>query len=120
MLLGQGFPRLFPVGRFLLFARKSSLETFELRLRFAVMPWVLNSGSLGISQEAFEPDIYTQLFAGWDMLDFALGLDAELRIIAIGPADNANSFDVFDWKCLNLLFLIANQAKTANTTAISE
>src|SRR5205807_1550787 len=90
------------------------------RFCFAVMPWVLNCGSLGISQEAFEPDIYTQIFPRGNMLDFALGLHAELSVVAICTADNAHPFNILHRECLNLLLLIAHQAESANATAIGE
>ena len=60
MLLRQSLSGFLPVRRFLLFARESSLETFELRLSFAVVPWVIYRVSLGVGQKALQSDINTQ------------------------------------------------------------
>src|SRR5436853_2492529 len=113
MLLGQSFPGLLSIGGFLLFARKSSLETFESRLRFAVVARVGDSVSLRVSQEALESDINTKLMARCNMLDFAGSSDAELGIVAIGTTDNANPLDIFHGKGLNLLLFVSNQTKAS-------
>ena len=76
--------------------------------------------SFGVGQEGFEPDINTQLFAGWNVFNFALSLDAELAVVSICPPDNANPLDDTPWKGLDLLFLVSNQTEAANPTAISE
>src|SRR6266550_2374958 len=89
MLLGYGLSGWLSIGRFLLFARKSSLETCKLLFSFAVVSWILNRGSLGVGQEAFETDIYTQWLAIGDMFDFALSLHAELSSVSISPARDA-------------------------------
>jgi hypothetical protein len=57
MLLGEGFPRLFPVRRFLLFARETATQSLEFLFRFAVVPRVINGIAFGVSQEALETDI---------------------------------------------------------------
>jgi|GEM_PF-812811 len=120
MLLGQCFAGFLSIGRFLLFARKPSLEPPQLLFSFAVVPRVVYRVSLGVGQKALEPNIDTQLFPGWNMLDIAFGRDCELAIVAISPADNANPFDVFHGKSLDLLFLVPNQSETTNPTAIGE
>ena len=120
MLLGNSFSRLLPVRRFLLFARESSLEPIELRLRSAVVPGVLDRGSLGVSQEALETDINPNLFARGNMFDFALGIDAELAIVSIGTSNNTNTLDDIPGEGFDTLFFIPNQPESANATAISE
>src|SRR5260370_15599168 len=76
--------------------------------------------SFGVGQEALETDINTQMRARWNMLDFALGLHAELAMVAIGTTDDMHPLDILHWKGLNLLFLVSYQAESPNAAAISE
>jgi len=84
------------------------------------VPWVVNGVSLGVGQEALESHIYTQLRARWNVFNFALGLDAKLAIVAISMSHNTHPLDGFHGKGLDMLLLVANQAETANPTAIGE
>jgi hypothetical protein len=120
MLLGQSLLSLFSIGRSLLFVGESSLESFQFVLSTAVVSGVLNRVSLRVRQQAFEPDIYTQLFPRWDMLDFAFSLDSKLDIVAISTTKNTYPFDVFHWEGFDVLFFVANQAKATNPAAIGE
>src|SRR5260370_15432169 len=54
------------------------------------------------------------------MLDFPLGIDAELARVAIGTSNNAHPFDQLERKFLDTLIGIANQFQATNTAAISE
>src|SRR5260370_11530404 len=120
MLLGECFPRLLSIGRFLLFARKASLEPPQLLLSFAVVARVGDGISFGVGQKAFEPDIYTNLIARFNVFDFAGSSDTELAVVAIGTAHNANTLDVLDRESLDMLLFVANQTKTANAAQVSE
>src|SRR5260370_30184542 len=68
--LASAFLAFFAIGRFLLFARKASLEPLELLLSFAVVARGGDGVSFGVGQKAFEPDIYTNLFARFNVLEF--------------------------------------------------
>jgi len=103
-----------------LFSGESPLESFQLFLSFAVVPWVVYGIALGVSQEALETHINTNFSTGWNMLYFTLGLDSELARVAIGTTDDTNPFDVFDRKGPNLLFLVSDQPESAYATPISE
>src|SRR5258708_8154760 len=83
MLLGQLLAGFHTASRFLLFAGKSPLESFESRLCFSIVPGVGDGISLGVSQEAVESDINAQGLPRYHMLDFAFGIDAELGIVAV-------------------------------------
>ena len=120
MLLGKGFPCLLSVGRLLVFARETATKPLESLLRFPVVPRVVYGSALGVGQKALQTYINTELRVRRDVFNFALGHDTELTVVAIGTADNANTLDILDWKGFYLLFLVANQAKTANPTAIGE
>lgn len=84
MLRSQPFLGLLPISRFLLRASEASLQTFELVFSFSVVSGVLNCSTFRIGQVRFESDIDSQLFPSWDMLDFPLGLDAKLHVVAKG------------------------------------
>ena len=120
MLLGECFSGFLSVRRFLLFLGESSLETFESRLRFAIMARVGDGISLGVSQEAFESDINAQLLPRWGMLDFAFGIDAELGRVAVCTPNKTNPLDILERKCLETLIGIADQFQASNPTTISE
>jgi len=90
MLLGQLFSGFHTTGRCLLLTGKSPLESFESRLRFAIMARVGDGISLRVGQEAFEPDINPQLLPRCHMRDYALGIDAELARVAIGTSNDAH------------------------------
>ena len=120
MLLSQSFSGFLPISRFLLLLGKSSLETFQSRLRTACVPGVGDGVSLRVGQEALEPDINPKLFPRWDMLDFPLGIDTELAGVAICTPYDAHPLDQLDGKLLETLIGIANQFEAANPTAIGE
>ena len=120
MLLRQVFPGFLPIGRFLLFSRETATQPLEFLLSFAVVPWVVYRIALGVGQEGFEPNIYANLFAGWNMLNFTLGLDTQLAVVAIGTPNNTYPLDIFDWKGLDVLFLVSNQPETTYAATIRE
>jgi len=120
MLLGKGFPCFLSVGRLLVFARETATKPLESLLSFPVVPRVVYGSALGVGQKALKTYINTQLRVRGDVFNLALDLDSELTVVAIGTADNANTLDILDRKGFYLLFLVANQAKTANPTAIGE
>ncbi len=120
MLFGKSFLSLFPIGRFLLFLRESSLETSKLLFGFAIVPGVLDRSAIRSGEIGFEPDINPQVFARRDVFDFALGIHTELAVVAICASDDPNTFDVLHGKCVDALIGIANQFETPNPTAIGE
>src|SRR6266705_1184821 len=120
MLLVKCFSSFLSVSRFLLFLGKSSLETFQALFSFVIVPGIGYCIPFGVGQEAFESDINTDLFARWNVVNFAFCFNSELAIVAISSSDNPNLFDSFDWECFDVLFLIANQAESAYPTAIGE
>src|SRR5437660_7964808 len=120
MLLGQLLAGFHTIGRFLLLAGKSPLESFESRLCFAIVPGIGDGISLGVGQETLEPDINPQLLPGWNMLDFALGINAELAVVAICTPNDTNTLDQLDREFLDALIGIANQFQASNPTAIRE
>ncbi len=54
------------------------------------------------------------------MFALPLGLDAELRIISICAAHDANSLDLLHREGFDMLIRIADQAQTSNTTSVGE
>ena len=120
MLLGQAFLGFLSVRRLLLFAGESSLETFEFVFRFSIVSGVLDCVAFRVGEIGFQPNINTKFPACWNMLDFALGIDAELAIVAVCPSNNANTFDLLDRKFLDALIWVANEFQATNPTAISE
>src|SRR2546425_574024 len=54
------------------------------------------------------------------MFTLPLGLNAQLSIISIGAAHDADPLDLLDWESFDLLSGIANQAEATNATAIGE
>ncbi len=120
MLLGKSFPCFLAIGRLLLFARESSLESLESFLSSPMMSRVGYAVSLRISQEAQESHIDPDLPPRWDVLNSALRLDGKLHIVAVSPTEDANPLDVFDGEGFNILLLIANQPESADPTAIRE
>ena len=111
---------LFAILALFLFARHLPVETLELRLGLAVVALVLYRVPIGIGVEDLQAHIDANHTARLDMFALAFGLDAELRIIAIGAAYNANPLNVLDWEGFNVLIGIAHQAKSPNATAIDE
>ena len=103
-----------------MFSRETATQPLHFLLSFTVVPWVVNGVSLGVGQEALESHICTQLRARWNVFNFALGLDAKLAIVAISMSHNTHPLDGFHGKGLDMLLLVANQAETANPTAIGE
>src|SRR5258708_25793692 len=120
MLLRQGFSCLLSIGRFLLFLGETATQPLELLFSFTVVPGVVYCIPLGVRQEAFESYVYADFLSRWYMLDLALGLDTELAVVAISSSNDTDSFDQFSREGFNMLFLVADQAKTTNPTSISE
>jgi len=120
MLLGQLLAGFLSIGRCLLLAGKSPLESFQPVFSFAIVPGVGDSVSLGVGQEAFEPDINAQLLPRWYLLNPAFGIDTELAIVAVCTPDNTNPLDQLERKLLDTLIGIANQFEATNPTAIGE
>src|SRR5262245_20219027 len=54
------------------------------------------------------------------MLDFSLGLDAKLHIVAICSSDNADPLDILNWEGLDTLLFVPNQTKATYPTTICE
>ncbi len=108
MLLGKSFSCFLAIGRLHLFARMSSLESFESLFSFAVVSWVRYRVALGVGQEGFESHIDANFSSRWNVFDFALSLDAKLDIVPIGASDNVNPLDVFDGEGFNVLLLISD------------
>src|SRR5260370_36962775 len=69
MLFGQVFASFLSLGRFLLLAGKSSLESFEPRLCLTIVPRVGDGVSLGVGKEALESDINPKLQPCWNITD---------------------------------------------------
>src|SRR5258708_14689667 len=103
MLFGQVFASFLSIGRFLLLAGKSSLESFEPRLCLTIVPRVGDGVSLGVGQEALESDINPKLQPCWNMPDLPLGVDTELAVVAICPSNNANALDQLERNFLDAL-----------------
>ena len=96
------------------------METFELRFGLAVVALVLYRVPIGIGVEDLQAHIDANHTARLDMFALAGGTDAELRIIAIGAAYNANSFNLLDWEGFDVLIRIAYQAEASDPRAIGE
>jgi hypothetical protein len=120
MLLGHSLLSLFPIGRLLLFAGETTLETSKLLFSFSVVSGVGDGISLGVGEIGFQSNVNAKFPVCWNMLDFALGIDTELAIVAICASDNANPLNLFDRECLDTLIGIANELKTTNPAAIGE
>src|SRR5258708_18306787 len=103
-----------------LFPRELSMQSLELLFRFAIVTRIVNPVPFRVGQEGCESDINANCCARWHMLHLALSPDAQLAIVAIGTLDKAHSLDLLEREGGDCLFLIANQAKTANPTPISE
>src|SRR5690242_3969241 len=84
------------------------------------MARILDRVALRVSVVGFQPDIDTDLLAGGSVGKTALRLDAELHIVAISTSQETNPLDRRSRKGGNGLLLVANQAKTAYSTAIGE
>src|SRR5260370_41417624 len=120
MLLGECFSRLLAISGFLLFPRETATQPLQFLLSFAVVPGVVYGLALGVGQETLETYIDADLLAGCNMVYIALNFDTELAIEAIGTTDDTNPFDILHRKGLDVLFLVSNQAESANSAAIGE
>lgn len=120
VLLGKSLSGFLAISRFLLLTRESSLKSFELVFRFAVVPGVVDCHAFRVSQVRFESHINAQLRARWDMLNLALSINTELAIIAVCLSDNAHTLDQLHWELFHPLALVSNQLETAYPTAICE
>ena len=120
MLLGQAFLGLLPVSRLLLFVGEAPLEASQLLFSFPVVSGVLNGIAFRVSQVCLESNINTKLFACWNVLDFALDIDAELHIVSICSSDDTNTLDLLDREFLDALIGIPNELEPTYPTAICE
>ena len=84
------------------------MQAFELLFGFAVVTWVRNGVSVGVSIENFESHINAHHAASGGVLNLAFGLNTELHIIPIGAAQDANAFDLLERESFNVLLGIAH------------
>src|SRR5437764_10159449 len=84
------------------------------------MTRISNSLPITIGQEFLQSHIDTGLFASRNMLYISGSIDGKLSIVAIGSLDDTHSLDLFRREFRYSLFLIADEPKSANPTAISE
>lgn len=94
------------------------MQAFELLLRLSQMTRIVDRLPIGIGQELLESQINTDLLAGWDVLDLALGLYEKLNEVAIGPAQETYPLDVLDGEGFDVSG--ANQTQASNSAAIGE
>jgi hypothetical protein len=116
----QALSGLLAVLALLLFARYLPMETFEFRLSLAIMAWVRNLISVGVSVEDFQTHIDANHTTRLDMLTLAEGIYTELNRIPIGAMEDANPLDLLHGKGFDVLSGIADQAKSPNPARVSE
>ena len=87
------------------------METFELRLGFAIVAWVLNLLAVRVGVEDFQPHIDANHAARFNVFAFTLRLDTELDIVAIGAPHDANPLDLLDWEGFDVLSWVADQTQ---------
>src|ERR1700692_3873240 len=76
--------------------------------------------ALAIRQELFQAHINPGVLASRLMHDASLCLYRKLRIVAIGPFDEANALDLLRWKRFDMLPNVTNQPQAPNVAPISE
>jgi hypothetical protein len=102
------------------FARDPPVEALELLFRLSIMTWVRDKVPVGIGVEDLQTHVDAHHAARLDMFTLSFGLDAELSVVAISAAQEANSLDLLDWEGFDVLSAIADQAQSANAAAIGE
>jgi hypothetical protein len=120
MCFCQALSGLFSVFPAFFLAGELSLQAFELLLGFAILMRVLDGVTFRVGIVGFESYVDADLLPSWDMRERPISLDTERHRVAIGSSEKANPLDLFEGKGFDVLFLVPDEPKSPDATAIGE
>jgi hypothetical protein len=116
----QLLPGFLAIAALLLLPREVTLQAFQLLLRLAILPRIVDRLALRVRIVGFESHINPDLLSRGVMLYDPLCLDPELDIIAVSTMHQPHPLDLFRGEGFNVLLGIADESQTTNPTPIGE